>query len=82
MKTKQEKMPGKLRFSYKMCPRDQRKRDLDNYCKAVLDACQNMGVFENDANVIALEAVKCDCLQCPPFSFKIEEIQPLPPFFC
>ena len=73
LKTKQEKMKGKLRCSYKMCAHDKRKRDLDNYCKAVLDACQNMGVIENDSNVLALEATKCECRHCPfPFTFKIE----------
>lgn len=39
-------------------PPDKRKRDIDNNLKALLDALENAGAYENDVQIISLSIVK------------------------
>jgi crossover junction endodeoxyribonuclease RusA len=42
---------GRLSVELDMYPPDQRQRDIDNVCKAVLDALQHAGVYEDDGQI-------------------------------
>jgi crossover junction endodeoxyribonuclease RusA len=48
----------KLRISMVLFPRDKRKIDIDNRIKAVLDALQDAGVFNDDFQVDELSIVR------------------------
>jgi crossover junction endodeoxyribonuclease RusA len=45
---------GKLRVQIEAFRPDNRRRDLDNLLKAVLDGCTHAGVWEDDSNIIDL----------------------------
>ena len=49
---------SKLRISMVLFPRDKRKIDIDNRIKAVLDALQDAGVFDDDFQVDELSIVR------------------------
>lgn len=42
---------GKLRVTIHLSPPDNRRRDLDNCLKALLDAMQNAGVYHDDSQI-------------------------------
>ena len=44
---------GGLRLEIKIlaCPPDRRRRDLDNLLKAMLDAMEHAGIYENDSQI-------------------------------
>lgn len=44
-----KKIKGKFKISIDLCRPDKRKRDLDNYAKAILDVLEHMNVIENDS---------------------------------
>jgi crossover junction endodeoxyribonuclease RusA len=45
---------GKLRVEIEAFRPDNRRRDLDNLLKAVLDGCTHAGVWEDDSNIVDL----------------------------
>ena len=45
---------GKLRVNIEVYRPDNRRRDLDNLLKAVLDGCTHAGVWEDDSNIVDL----------------------------
>jgi len=45
---------GKMRVEIEAYRPDNRRRDLDNLLKAVLDACTHAGVWEDDSNIVDL----------------------------
>jgi len=45
---------GKLRVQIEAFRPDNRRRDLDNLLKAVLDGCTHAGVWEDDSNIVDL----------------------------
>ena len=45
---------GKLRVNIEAFRPDNRRRDLDNLLKAVLDGCTHAGVWEDDSNIVDL----------------------------
>ena len=45
------KYAGKVEFSVVLYPPDRRKRDLDNYKKALLDAITHSGVWVDDSQI-------------------------------
>lgn len=45
---------GKLRVVIEAFRPDNRRRDLDNLLKAVLDGCTHAGVWEDDSNIVDL----------------------------
>lgn len=55
----------KICARFKLCPRDNRRRDLDNILKSTLDGLVDAGVFPDDSQVVQLEAKKCECKSCP-----------------
>lgn len=52
------KVHGRLKMTLLVCAPDKRKRDLDNVCKATLDALQHSGVFEDDSQIDELRVVR------------------------
>lgn len=51
---------GRLDVTMECYPPDKRKRDLDNLPKALLDALQHGGAFDDDGAIDRLEIVRCD----------------------
>lgn len=45
------KLEGRLAVLIELTAPDKRKRDLDNHVKAVLDALEHAGVYENDSQI-------------------------------
>jgi crossover junction endodeoxyribonuclease RusA len=53
-------LEGRLSVEILCYPPDNRKRDLDNLPKAVLDACTHAGVWLDDSQIDHLEITRCD----------------------
>ncbi len=51
-------MTGPLKVEIDLYPPDSRRRDIDNVQKALLDALQHGGVYEDDSQIIDLHARK------------------------
>lgn len=51
---------GKLRVVIEAHRPDNRRRDLDNLLKAVLDGCTHAGVWEDDSNIVDLRIYWAD----------------------
>ncbi len=49
---------GRLRVELRLSPPDRRRRDVDNALKAVLDAMQHAGVYEDDSQIDDLRIVR------------------------
>ena len=64
----------KLRISMVLFPRDKRKIDIDNRIKAVLDALQDAGVFDDDFQVDELSIVRGKPIKGGAIRVIIEEI--------
>jgi len=64
----------KLRISMVLFPRDKRKIDIDNRIKAVLDALQDAGVFDDDFQVDELSIVRGKAIKGGAIRVIIEEI--------
>lgn len=56
-----ERMNGPLRVEIEVYPPDQRRRDIDNVQKALLDALQHGGLYEDDSQIVKLDIEKCAC---------------------
>ena len=48
-------LTGRLAISIELCPPDKRKRDIDNYLKALLDSLTHAGVWEDDEQIDRIE---------------------------
>lgn len=53
------RMDGRLQVSLDLHPPDRRRRDVDNYCKGVLDALTHAGVWGDDEQIDDLHILKC-----------------------
>lgn len=49
---------ARLRIEVVACPPDLRRRDLDNALKALLDAVQHAGVYEDDSQIDDLRIIR------------------------
>ncbi len=49
---------GPLAIRIEIFPPDQRRRDIDNCLKSLLDALQHAGAFWDDSQIIVLHAIK------------------------
>ena len=65
---------SKLRITMILRPRDKRKTDLDNRIKAVLDALEHAGVFNDDFQVDHLEMIRGEPLKGGLSHVVIEEL--------
>jgi crossover junction endodeoxyribonuclease RusA len=66
---------SKLRISMVLFPRDKRKVDIDNRIKAVLDALQDAGVFNDDFQVDELSIVRGKVIKGGGIRVLIEQIE-------
>lgn len=51
-------LDGPLTVHVALFPPDNRKRDIDNVLKPLLDACEHAGCFENDNQIAELHIVR------------------------
>lgn len=51
-------MTGRLDVRMRLHPPDNRRRDIDNVCKALLDAMQTGGVYQDDSQIDRLEIIR------------------------
>ena len=50
---------GRVRMDINAHPPDRRRRDLDNITKALLDALEHGGVYEDDSQIDRLQIERC-----------------------
>ena len=50
---------GRVRMDIDAHPPDRRRRDLDNITKALLDALEHAGVYEDDSQIDRLQIERC-----------------------
>lgn len=58
-----ERLPpieGRMAMFISLYPPDRRKRDIDNVLKALLDALQHAGCYEDDSQLDDLRIVRCE----------------------
>ena len=55
-----EPLRGRVRLLVTVYPPDGRRRDIDNICKALLDALQHAGVYDDDRRVSRLSIKRAD----------------------
>jgi len=65
----------KLKLTLILRPRDKRKIDIDNRIKAVLDALEHAGVFDDDFQVDHIEMIRGDNIKGGLLHVVIEEIK-------
>ena len=65
----------KLKLTLVLRPRDKRKIDIDNRIKAVLDALEHAGVFDNDFHVDHIEMIRGEPIKGGKLHVCIEEIE-------
>jgi crossover junction endodeoxyribonuclease RusA len=51
-------LAGRLEVTILLCAPDRRRRDVDNYSKAVLDSLTKAGVWEDDSQIDVLTVVR------------------------
>jgi crossover junction endodeoxyribonuclease RusA len=49
------RLKGPLRIEIEVYPPDRRRRDIDNVQKALLDALQHGGLYEDDSQIVKLD---------------------------
>jgi crossover junction endodeoxyribonuclease RusA len=64
----------KLQIQLLIYPPDQRKRDIDNVCKVVLDTLQRAGIYENDFKVWKLTLERKEVRQYGEVEFTITSL--------
>ena len=55
-----EPLKGRLRIEIEVYPPDRRRRDIDNVQKALLDALEHGGAYQDDSQIVKLEIEKCE----------------------
>jgi Holliday junction resolvase RusA-like endonuclease len=58
-----EPMTGPLHVEVDLHPPDRRRRDIDNVQKALLDALQHGGAYEDDGQIDRLVLTRCACAE-------------------
>lgn len=55
------RMGGPLRVEIEVYPPDHRRRDIDNVQKALLDALQHGGLYDDDSQIVKLDIERRGC---------------------
>lgn len=61
--SKVRRLRGPLRIEIEVYPPDRRRRDIDNVQKALLDALQHGGLYEDDSQIVKLDIEKLGCVR-------------------
>jgi len=64
----------KLQIELLIFPPDQKKRDIDNVCKAILDALQHAGIYTDDLKIWKLSVERREVRKHGEVEFTITEI--------
>jgi crossover junction endodeoxyribonuclease RusA len=67
---------SRLKITMLLRPRDARRIDLDNRIKAVLDALEHSGIFENDYQVDHVQMIRGQKMKGGALHVLIEEVNP------
>jgi crossover junction endodeoxyribonuclease RusA len=70
-----EPMTGELACTLDLHPPCNRRRDVDNYCKALLDALEHAGIYANDSQIKRLQVVIHDKSDRPRCNVALEVVQ-------
>ena len=76
---KHEPMTGTLAVRVVAHPPDRRRRDLDNITKALLDALEHGGIYEDDSQIDRLEIVRASVIKSGAVIVEINEINAIQP---
>jgi Holliday junction resolvase len=66
---------SKLRLQLLIYPPDKKRRDIDNVCKAILDALQYAGVYDDDFKIWQLFVERREVRKFGEVEFTITEIE-------
>ncbi len=72
-----EPLAGRLHVRVLVYPPDRRRRDLDNITKALLDALEHGGVYENDSQIDRLTIERGEVFKGGKAVVEITEVQPV-----
>lgn len=53
---------GPIRVEIEVYPPDERRRDIDNLQKSLLDALEHGGLYRDDSQIVKLEIERRDCV--------------------
>ena len=67
------RMSGPLRIEIEVYPPDRRRHDIDNVQKALLDALQHGGLYEDDSQIVKLDIERRGCVARGRTIVRIEE---------
>ena len=70
-------LTGRLTVRIEVYPPDRRTRDLDNLCKAPLDALAHAGIYVDDSQIDVLILARCRKSDNPVLVCLIEEMEPV-----
>ncbi len=65
---------GKLHVEIDVYPPDRRRRDLDNLCKTVFDACTKAGIWNDDSQIHKLVVEKMNVVEHGRVSLRVTTI--------
>lgn len=68
-------LPGRLSVSLTLYPPDRRKRDIDNYAKALLDALTHAGMWVDDEQIDELTIIRGDKVRDGQCVVRITELE-------
>lgn len=71
-----KEMAGLLAVQVDLHPPDRRRRDIDNTQKALLDALQNAGLYEDDSQIVDLHLRRLDVVPGGKAVLRIQEVGP------
>ena len=66
---------GRLRVEIEVYPPDRRKRDIDNVCKATLDALAKAGVYQDDSQIDILVVIRRGIVPDGCLQIKVEKVK-------
>lgn len=70
------KREGRLRVSLVLYPPDKRRRDIDNYSKALLDAMTHAGAWEDDSQIDELLVRRGEIRKDGAVEVFVDELEP------
>lgn len=66
---------GRLRVDIEVYPPDRRKRDIDNVCKATLDALAKAGVYQDDSQIDVLLITRMGIVSGGCLEVKVQKVK-------